>query len=254
VQAPWLANSVDSQGTNRVGVQQFLAANPSQITVAANPDFNSAVGTFSFWVRAAAPLPGPGNEGAMLVDRRTGSGTVIVLNDGGAIFVQCAGGANSLAGGYVPDDNWHHVAVTYDQGAAGAITIYLDGVVVAQQANTAAWTWPANQQLEIGRSHDGYWRRFDGQLDDFRFYDRILTDIEIGTIKASDALVDNAALKLRFNFGTSGIGKTISWPFGTLQSSPALGPTADWQPVPGAVAPAYPFLPSDPARFFRAVP
>jgi hypothetical protein len=253
MRSPWLTSSADANGTNRTGVQQFIAANPSQLTVAADPDFDSPVGTIAFWMRATAPLPDPGNEGAMLVDRRTGSGTVIVLNDGGAIFVQCAGGANSLSGGYLPDDLWHHVAVTYDQSASGSITIYVDGSAVAAQGNTAAWTWPTTQPIEIGRSHDTYWRRFEGQMDDFRVYNKVLTDAEVALIK-DGALVDAAALKLRFEFSTAGIGKTIYYPFGVLQSSPALGPTAVWTPVPGATPPAYPFLPTEPSLFFRAAP
>ncbi|HEX5221569.1 MAG TPA: LamG-like jellyroll fold domain-containing protein [Verrucomicrobiae bacterium] len=252
-QATWLESSTDGI-TTRNGVEVFSTANRSQITVPADADFNSTSGTFTFWMKADAPIPGPGNEGAMLVDRRTTAGTVIVLNDAGNIFVQCSGGANSFAAGYLPDSLWHHVAVTYDQSASGSIEIFVDGVSQGAQPNTAAWSWPATQPIELGRSHDGYWKRYDGQMDDFRIYNRILTQTEIASIVASDALVDNAALKLRFNFGTAGIGNSVTWPFGTLLSSPSVGPDAIWTPVPGAVPPAYPFLPTEPARFFRATP
>jgi hypothetical protein len=179
---------------------------------------------------------------------------VITLNDAGNIFVQCSGGANSFAAGYLPDSLWHHVAVTYDQSASGSIEIFVDGISQGAQPNTAAWSWPATQQIELGRSHDGYWKRYDGQMDDFRIYNRVLTQGEIATIVSSDALADTAALKLRFNFGTAGIGNSVTWPFGTLLSSPAVGPGAIWTPVPGAVPPAYPFMPTEPAKFFRATP
>ncbi len=257
VSASWVASSTDATipaPVTRTGVEQFATASQSQIVIPANSDFDSPVGTFSFWIRANAPIPGPGDEGAMLVDRRTGSGTVIVLDDAGAIFIQCSGGANSFAAGYLPDNNWRHVAVTYDQALGGMISIYVDGVIASSQANTAAWAWPTSQQIELGRSHDDYWKRFDGQMDDFRIYNRILTDVEIASIKASDALVDTAALKVRYNFGTAGIGKTVTWPFGTLESSPTVGPSAPWAPVPGATPPNYPFLPTDSSQFFRAKP
>jgi len=206
-------------------------------------------------MRANSPVPGPGTEAAMLVDRRTSSGTVITLNDAGAIFVQCAGGANSFTAGYVVDDAWHHIAVTYDQSASGFVSIYIDGgPAYGPNPNASAWSWPATQQIELGRSHDGYWKRLDGYLDDFRIYSRILTEAEIASVKASNALVDTAALKLRFNFDTVGIGKTVSWPFGTLESTPVLGPGATWLPVSGATAPNYPFLPTDPQLYFRAIP
>ena len=91
-------------------------------------------------------------------------------------------------------------------------------------------------------------------MDDFRIYNRVLTDTEITSVFASDALVDTTALKVRYNFTTAGIGQTISWPFGTLLSSPALGPSANWTPVSGAAPPYYPFMPTGPAMFFRATP
>jgi hypothetical protein len=175
---------------------------------------------------------------------------------GGEVFVQCAGGANALHdASYLPDGFWHHVAVTYDQAVTGTIDIYVDGSLTASQVNSAAWSWPAAQDIELGRSHDGYWKLYTGDMDDFRFYDRILTQSEIATIYSSDAVVDPAALKLRYNFDTSGIGYTVKYPFGTLESSPALnGPGADWQVVPGATPPNYPVQPTEPARFFRATP
>jgi hypothetical protein len=236
----------------RTGVGLFATASGSQIVTPYSSDFDSTTGTIMFWLKATAPVPGPGLEGAILFDRRTTNGTVIVLNDAGAIFVQCAGNANSFSAGYVPDDNWHHVAVTYDQSATGSIEIFMDGVSQGSQLNTTNWAWPTAQQIEIGKSHDPYWKRYDGKMDDFRIYSRILTQAEIATVQSSDALVDTAALKLRYNFGTAaGVGQSVSWSFGTLMSSPTLGQTANWQPVPGAISP-YSFMPTGPALFFRA--
>lgn len=255
----WTNALLDANGTNRLGVEQFSTATPSQIVIPADPDFNSTVGTFTFWMRANAPIPGPGTEAAMLIDRRTSGtgaqGTVIALNDSGALEVQCAGGANSFSVGYLPDNNWHHVAVSYDQSASGAIAVYIDGILQLSNPNSSAWSWSASQEIELGRSHDGYWKRFDGQMDDFRIYNRVLSDSEVASVFASDAIVDANALKLRYNFDNTGIGQTVTWPFGTLQSSPTLGPSAVWTPVTGATALAFPFLPTNvPSLFFRATP
>ena len=68
------------------------------------------------------------------------------------------------------------------------------------------WSWPAGQPIEIGVSHDGYWKKLNGQMDDFRIYNRVLTDSEISSIYTSDALVQADALLLRYNFNTSGVG------------------------------------------------
>jgi hypothetical protein len=250
----WVTNVADLNGTNRAGVAQF---NASQVVIPPDADFDSTNGTICFWMKAAAPLPGPGNEAAMLFDRRTGSGTVIVLTDAGGIKVQCAGGANTYeAGPYMPDELWHHVAVTYNQSAGGSVEIFVDGVSYGSQANSSAWSWPTSQQLELGKSHDTYWKRFNGDMDDFRIYNRVLTQPELASIVSSDALVDTSALKVRYNFGTAaGVGTSLTWPLGTLESTPTLNPPA-WTPVSGAVSP-YPWLlpapsqPTNPAAYYR---
>ncbi len=243
----WLASVTDSAPTpvTRNGVAQF--SNGAQIAIPTNADFNSPLGTICFWMLSGIPNAG---TGSMLVDRRTTAGLVLFLDGvpSGGLDVQYTGGASFAAGGYVVDSNWHHVAITYDQSASGTVSVYVDGAQVGSAANTSAWSWDANQEIELGRSHDPYWQTYNGQMDDFRIYSRVLTDTEIATIATpatSDTLVDTAALKVRYNFDTSGGGMSLAWPAGTLQSSPTLGPTAVWTPVPGAFSP-YPFLPPPP--------
>jgi len=255
--ATWVASFTDSAPTpvTRTGVEQFSAAIGSKITTAANTDFDSPNGTICFWMQTSSYNPGSGSEGAILFDRRTDTnGTVIVLDDAGAIFWQGqVGSPNSFTTGYLPDGNWHHVAVTYGQTTSDTIAIYIDGALSASVSVTNAWSWPTAQQIELGRSHDSYWKRFDGLMDDFRIYNRVLTDSEIASIKASDALVDTAALKVRYNFGTAaGVGYSVTWPLGTLLSSPTLGPSAVWTPVSGATATKYAFPATESSLFFRA--
>ena len=250
----WSNSVTDVAGVpiTRNGVGVFATATGSQIVTPGDTDFDSTTGTITFWLMAIAPIPGPGTEAAILFDRRTTNGTVLALNDAGALFVQCHHGANSVAAGYLPDGNWHHVAVTYDQSATGSIEIYIDGVLAGSQANTTNWAWPAGQQIELGKSHDTYWKRFDGSMDDFRIYSRILTATEIASVTASDAIIDASALKVRYNFDTAaGVGRKATWTFGTLMSSPTLGPGAVWTAVPGAISP-FAFMPTETSLFFRA--
>ena len=246
--ATWTASVTDTATVpvTRTGVEQF--AGGGRITIPADPDFNSASGSIMFWVQANAPLPTPGTEGAMLLDRRTTNGTVIVLHDDGSIFWQGQGGSqNSFSGGYVPDNNWHHIAVTYGQAIGDSISIYVDGALAASTTVTNGWNWPADQELEIGSSHDAYWKKLNGQMDDFRIYRRVLTASEISQVMANDALVDPSTLSVRYNFDTAGVGRSLVWPVGTLQSSPTLGPSAVWTAVPNA-APPYAFLPPPPSN------
>lgn len=251
----WAASNMDGAGVTRTGVMQFAAADPDQITLAANTEFNSAQGTITFWMRSAGTAGG-GNSGAILFDRRNGPGDVIVQNDDGTIFVQASDGnanVNSFSTGAVSNDRWHHIAYVYDQSAAGSISIYVDGVLAGSQANGAAWSWNAGQQIELGRSHDGYWRAYDGAMDDFRIYNRTLTATEVAQLAGSGDLVDTAALKVRFNFDAAPSGVTMKWPCGTLQCTSELvgnGPGTTWVDVPGAISP-YTITPGQPMRFYR---
>lgn len=247
--ASWVASSTDLAvpAVTRTGVAQFSGG--SQIAIPPSTDLNSPAGTICFWMLATAPFPGDGNEAAILLDHRTSTGAVIAMDDAGSIFWQGQGGSqNSVAGGYLPDGNWHHVAVTYGQTINDTIGIYVDGNLVVSTTVTNGWSWPATQQIELGRSHDTYWKLYTGLMDDFRIYSRVLTPAEITTIAtpaSSDTLVDTATLQVRFNFGTAaGVGTSLSWPVGALQSSPTLGPEV-WTRL-DATSP-YPFMAPAPA-------
>jgi hypothetical protein len=247
-----LPSSTDGFPVTRSGVAQFDADGADQIVIPPASDFNATAGTISFWLKAPLPTT-TGQEAAMLFDRRTSTGTVITLADSGVLFVQCSGGANSYTGTItVADELWHHVAVSYDQTAGGGITVYVDGTVDGTNPNSSAWTWPAGQPIELGKSHDPYWRTLAGELDDFRFYSRILTAPEIASLKSTDAIVDPATLQVRYNFApVTTDGLLLSWPFGTLEQSPSLGVGEIWSAIPGATSP-YPVSPSAARMFFRA--
>lgn len=249
----WLASFTDAAATpvTRTGVEQFSAAAGAQITIPTNADFNSPNGTICFWMAAGAPIPGPGNEAAMLFDRRTTLGTIIGLDDAGEISWQGQPGArNSVAGGYLPDNNWHHVAVTFGQTTSDTISIYVDGALVASTPVTNAWSWPLTQEIELGKSHDSYWKRYDGMMDDFRIYNRVLSGTEVQQVYANGAVVDSSALMVQYEFDAAIYGQSLVWPYGTLESSPVLGPAATWTPVPGALSPQ-PFQLSEPVQFYR---
>ena len=222
----------------RTGVEQFSAATGSQITIPTNSAFNSPNGTICFWMLANAPLPGLATRAQCFSTAALPTGAVIVLHDDGSIFWQGQNGSqNSFSAGYLPDGNWHHVAVTYGQTTSDTISIYIDGALSASTPVTNAWSWPLAQEIEIGKSHDSYWQRYDGDMDDFRIYNRVLTDTEISQIYASGALVDTSALMVQYTFSSAIYGQSLVWPYGTLISSPSVAPGATWTPVPGAVSP-----------------
>ena len=237
----------------RSGFMQFSAIPGGQIVLPADADFNTTTGTIAFWVRSAGTT-GPGNDGAILFDRRTSAGDVIVQNDNGTIFVQASGGVNSFStSGSISDDQWHHVAYVYDQAKGGNTTVYIDGQVSGTGAASGAWGWVAGQQIELGRSHDSYWKQFNGGLDDFRIYNRILTDVEVAQMMTDDSgdLVASDALKVRYSFDHLPQGVALTWPCGVLQQTDVLKDAGTvWTDIVGATPP-YATGPVSGVRYYR---
>ena len=206
--ATWTDSSTDSGSRMRTGVMRFTASAASQITVPANADFNSPTGAVTFWMRSAGTTGG-GSWGAMLLDRRTGNGDVIVQQDNGSIFTQPEAMYNASSTRLVSDDRWHHIAYVYDQSASGSVSVYIDGVLDYNRANPRAWSWPAAQELELGRSWDGYWRDYNGLMDDFRVYRRPLTVSEVGTIYAGDDGIPLADIGFNAQFNMMGVNASV---------------------------------------------
>ena len=185
--ASFLASDTDAAAApiKRTGLMQFVGAENDQVSIPANAAYNVSASTVCFWMRANPPT-GAGNSGAMLWDRRPDYGTagiVIVQLDDGKIYLQSNNDYCSFGGSQNVSDNvWHHVAATMNQGAGQPVTLYVDGVAVGSTTNTASWGWTTTQAIELGRSHDSYWKRYTGLMDDVRFYNRILTATEIQQI------------------------------------------------------------------------
>jgi len=254
--ATWVASNSDGEGTNRQGVMQFSSSQLSQIVipVGTNTDFDSTSGTMSFWMRSSGTNTTVGNEGAMILDRRTGSGLVVVQHDDGTLFLQTAPASvdsfSSTAS--VSDGRWHNVTIVYEQADGGGIAIYIDGRLDSSGSNTGNWSWPAGQQIELGRSHDSYWRAYNGLLDDVRLYNRELSDTEIASLASTGALVDETALVERLNFDTAPInGISVSWQSGdaVLQSATTVnGPYTD---VTNVSSPLAVEIPASGNTFYR---
>jgi hypothetical protein len=168
----------------RRGAMQFAAASSSQLVVPAHADFNAASGSIIFWLKSAG-MSGGGAEAAMLFRRRSTAGTVLALTDAanaypGRLYCQPTGGGTAFySTTRVDDDQWHHVAFTYDQAAGGTDRFYIDGVESGAATHASAWSWPTADDLLIGRSDSTYWYKYNGLLDEFRFYNTALPAVEI---------------------------------------------------------------------------
>ncbi len=242
--ATWQASSSDGT-TNRTGVMSFDQSVPDQITVPSTPDFNGANGTIMFWVRSAgAVTTNTGSIGAMLFDRKagtttgTGNGIIVLQTDGGLVYVQQGNNIIFESTANISDNKWHHLAIVYDQSSGGGIALYVDGNLDTTNLSSISWIWDATQEVELGLSHDPFWRAYNGLMDDVRIYNRELTQAEIASIHSSNALVDTNALQLQLNFNGAPIqGFTLNWQNSSAVLQSATSVTGPYTDLPSAIAP-----------------
>jgi hypothetical protein len=174
----------------REGVMAFDGTRGDQVVLDAGTDLNGTKGAVALWLKTDGNT-GPGAVGAVVFDRRSTRGDVLVIADDGHLMVQAWGTGGVLRNGFrsnraITDALWHHVVYNYDNTATGFTALYVDGVLDRSEPVSGSWSWDAARPLEIGRSHDPAWRAFDGYLDDFRFYKRLLTATEVAQLYAGD--------------------------------------------------------------------
>ncbi|MFT6177992.1 MAG: hypothetical protein ACJAQT_000619 [Akkermansiaceae bacterium] len=95
-------------------------------------------------------------------------------------FKYSVGGPGNVAANIdLQDESWHHVAVTHESG--GDITMYVDGVAAATQAE---WVLGNGGGLimQIGGNAQAAERGWDGNIDDVAIWDRPLTPEEVSLI------------------------------------------------------------------------
>jgi hypothetical protein len=245
--ATWAASD-----TGHNGVMRFVDTATTQVTVPTSTSFDGNTGTIMFWMRSAGAV-GTGSEGAMIFDRRiNGVGYVFVLADDGTLFLQSnPTAANSFySATAIADNAWHHIAISYDNQVGGNVLLYIDGALNQISPNASAWSWPVGQQIELGLSHDVYWKKYNGLLDDVRLYNRILTDAEV-TQAFGGNVVDANALIGRYNFDAAPTdGFRVGWSpsYGALQWSTSV--TGSFTDLTGASNP-YLVAPAGPQLYFR---
>ncbi|OGW98917.1 MAG: hypothetical protein A2062_05030 [Omnitrophica WOR_2 bacterium GWA2_44_7] len=101
-------------------------------------------------------------------------------------------------------NQWHHIAVTYDD-KTGDAAVYIDGAL-ANKKNLGIFTPQTSYDIYIGRRPNE--RSFHGLIDDIRVYNRILSAVEIRNL--CDGLSHGIVYQ---NFeAANGSGGTYGWP------------------------------------------
>jgi hypothetical protein len=138
------------------------------------------------------------------------------------LFSQGWNAAWMYGGAGLQANNWCHAALTYD----GALfRSYLNGNLSASQAYDA-FIPNGDGWASLGFRFDGGGGGFDGAVDDVAFYNKALAPDQIQAHY-------NATVKLGIT--RSGNNVILSWPFGTLQSAPAV--MGNYTNIPSATSP-----------------
>lgn len=96
----------------------------------------------------------------------------------------------TTASNTTPTNTWAHVALTYD---GNVLRLYLDGVQVSSDTYSQSTNGTPTYNLYIGRLGYITGFEFNGKIDDFRYYDRVINSLEL------DALVNGLPPDPNFN-------------------------------------------------------
>ena len=141
----------------------------------------SSDGTFSAWVK---PNTISGFDG--IIGNNFGSGWWFILNAGKIAFWAATDAAVYDSNTVVPNGQWTHILVTYNNASKTA-TFYKNGVFDGSQV-TANTIGNGGTTFYIGNDgRDGAGYPFDGLIDEVRIYNRALTAAEIQALYKSGA-------------------------------------------------------------------
>lgn len=112
-------------------------------------------------------------------------------NTSGFIMRGTAGGVNTPVGFSAPHDTWTHVAITYDTNTA-IINTYKNGNIAENLKSTATAYYKGIVQTGyIGIGYDtarGLVEGFNGYIDDFVIFNRVLAPAEIRALASNKPL------------------------------------------------------------------
>ena len=146
--------------------------------------------SFGFYVKFDS-LP---TEGGLMgiYTPNTSNGTSLAFANGN-LLLNCGNlqTATSISSGYWEINKWYHIAVTHDNG--GDVKLYVNNILFSTLSTTST-TIQSGSTLILGRSSRtssgsyNYVQRLNGQIDEVRVYNDVLTEAEVGYLAANDTV------------------------------------------------------------------
>ncbi len=171
-------------GIGKIGQALSFDGVDDYVDTASNPIGTTDAVTFGGWVKpvgAGGPFfsrgsdcGGCGNGWSLYLDASSGGSaqaSVVTTSAGAAQYT--AGGTTTLA-----DGTWYHVMGVWNPGVS--IKVYVNGALEGTTNTATTNLRTSTVNLRFGRINVTSW--FSGMVDDFRVYNRVLSDAEIAKL------------------------------------------------------------------------
>ena len=206
-----LGKALDFSGSNNY----VLVPHDDLIDFASNEDFS-----ISFWFKDSTKSGNPKTGGDEFLEKQ-GSGVFYEVRSPskkGSLRFQVDDGVDqdrfNSSVGDLADGLWHHVVFIREYDTS--ISAYVDGVFAGSDSTVSAGSIANTVDLRLGRGTAT--GDYDGLLDEVRFYDRVLTPLEVADLfnAANDATPPSTPTGL----ATSSVSIPTSW---TASADPESG-------------------------------
>jgi hypothetical protein len=173
--------------------------------------------TVAMWVRID-DTPGPAVETKQMIFSTSNSWRLHILAEStdadssklramvGNLFAEPTPIGNTI----VDEGTWHHVAITVGAPSGGLVTcsFYVDGANKVSQPSIDAHYYNELTGACLGGLNNGTSQHIDATVDDFRIYNRALTDSEVLALKNGTNPAGSPPL-IKFDFSESS-GTTVA--------------------------------------------
>ena len=149
--------------------------------------------SFSFWIKTTNA------NGYIWSKNNSGAGALQLQLFNGRLYTYKGGFTQDSSTNTYNDGNWHHVVVTY---SGSRIDYYKDGSANGSDTSIAGTISDTlSAYLGIRSDLDANYR-YNGLLDDFRIYNKVLSSGEIATLYAKGNVTDGLVMHLSFEEGS----------------------------------------------------
>ena len=174
------------------GLAANLDGNAGYIAITPIGKLKSA--TIAAWINLHTVRTEPSS--LLCRDGTAPDGLKLVINGSGAVQWGVEGRpAQWSAYRFTPEQSgeWHHIAVAYDPEAK-AVSFYIDGKLDVTRTLAEAPPLNLSTQVRLGGAEGGA-RCFNGELDEFRIFEKALSAAEIATLAARPSIASIADVK-----------------------------------------------------------